>query len=249
MKLETTALAVALAAVMGCSSGDPVGSGGAGGGGTTTSGTGGSGNSVSGVRGDRYCEVLVGHLDGTNVHIEVYNTYLLNECPEDIWSAMDSAAIKADLMADVVVLNGPRYWVMDAFESTKPIDAAPKMIGGLSMRLSGELDLPLSAVMGGQTPYAPLSVARTTTWVYEAGKMVYELVDPQGKVFDMQSYSVQKTPQTEASLAALGSQLQLPSGWQFRARTLDATLKVTAVDGLATIVQDELANTYQLSQQ
>jgi len=40
----------------------------------------------------------------------------------------------------------------------------------------------------------------------------------------------------------------LTAGLRRLARVLDATLKVTAVDGLATIVQDELSNTYQLSQ-
>lgn len=253
MNKAVCALAIVLSAVVGCSSGGATGSGGSGGaGGTTTAGTGGSGgsgNSVDGVRGDRYCEILVGHLAAPNVHIEVYNTYLLNDCPDDVWSTLDPAALKADLMADVVVLNGPRYWVMDAFENTMALDPTPKTIGGLEMRLSGTLDLPVSAVTGGQMPYAPLSVARTTTWVYDAGKVVYELVGPDGKVYDMQSYSVQKTPQTEASLAGLGMTLQLPSGWQYRSRTLDAALKVTAIDGLATIVQDDLANTYQLSQQ
>jgi hypothetical protein len=95
----------------------------------------------------------------------------------------------------------------------------------------------------------PRTVARTTSWVYDAGKKVYELVDPQGKVFDMQSYSVQTTPQTEDSLADLGAVLSLPSGWMFRSRTLDSALTVTAVDGMATVVQDERQNTYQLSQQ
>ena len=98
-------------------------------------------------------------------------------------------------------------------------------------------------------PYVSLSVARTTTWVYDAGAPVYELADPTGRIFDMQSYSVETVPQTEASLAGLGQALHLPSGWTFRSRTLDVALKVTAVDGLATIVQDENGNTYQLSRQ
>ena len=90
---------------------------------------------------------------------------------------------------------------------------------------------------------------RTTTYVFEANKPVFELVDPEGRVFDMQAYSVQTTPQTQESLADLGAKLTLPGGWQFRTRTLTADLQVTAVDGLATVVQDELLNTYQLSQQ
>ena len=72
---------------------------------------------------------------------------------------------------------------------------------------------------------------------------------PKGQVFDMQSYSVQEAPQTEASLAYLAGSLALPAGWSFQTRTLDAPLTVTAVGGMATIIQDDLSNTYQLSQQ
>jgi hypothetical protein len=240
MKKKTArTLLLALVATSGCMSSQAAGTGGS----SVT------GSTAENVRGNRYCEVLVGHLAGSDVHLDVYNTYGLNDCPDDAWKALDPAQIKAAEMADAVILNGPRYWLMDAFEDTKPIDPTPVTFGGLSMRLSATLDVPASAGAGGETPYTPRSVARTTTWVYDAGKPVYELVDPMGRIFDMQSYSVQTSPQTEATLVGLGQVLQLPSGWQFRTRTLDATLKVTAVGGLATVVQDDLRNTYQLSQQ
>jgi hypothetical protein len=74
---------------------------------------------------------------------------------------------------------------------------------------------------------------------------VYELVDPEGGVWIMQSYSAQVVPQTEAELATLGARLALPAGWSFRTRTLEAELLVTARGGLATVTQDELQNTYQ----
>jgi len=92
-------------------------------------------------------------------------------------------------------------------------------------------------------------VMRDTTVVFAAGNMVYELVDPSGHVYDMQSYSVQHTPQTEASLATLGSRLTLPTGWSYRARTLSADLSITAIGGVATVIQDDFQNSYQLSQQ
>lgn len=240
--LSALALGITLAATTGCGSSSD---GGAAGAGTTTTGTG----TLSDVRGDRYCEILVGKLMGSSVHVGVYNTYPLNDCPEAAWAAVDPAHIKADQKADSVTLNGPRYWTMDAFTNSALVDPTPVTLGGIQMHLAGTLDLPLSQVQVGASPYSPLDVARTTTWVYQAGKPVYELVDPQGRVFDMQSYSVQKTAQTQDSLAMLGSTLSLPSGWKFRTRVLDAELQVTAVDGLATVVQDELANTYQLSQQ
>jgi hypothetical protein len=242
-------LGIPLAAAIGCG-GSPAPSTGSGGGSTsaaTTSGTG--AGSVTGVRGDRYCEILIGKLDGTNIDIDIYNTYLLNDCPEAAWTAVDPAQVKAEQMADAVILNGPRYWLMDAFENTALVDTTPHTIGGIEMRLAGTLTLPVAEVQGGEKPYVPRDVARTTTWIYEAGKPVYELVDPQNRVFDMQSYSTQSMAQTIDSLAGLASMLSLPVGWQFRTRTLDAELSVTAVNGVATVVQDDFGNTYQLSQQ
>jgi hypothetical protein len=179
----------------------------------------------------------------------LYNTYLLNDCPDDAWNALDAPTIQTEHMADTVILNGPRYWLMDAFVNSQLLDPTPVTFGSLEMRLAGVVELSLADVMGGQKTYSPISVARTTSWIYEAGKPVYELVDPEGQIFDMQSYSVQQVPQTEGSLADLGNGLMLPAGWAFRSRALDAALTVTAVGGMATVVQDERGNTYQLSQQ
>jgi len=66
-----------------------------------------------------------------------------------------------------------------------------------------------------------------------------------GVVYVLQSYSVQVDPkQSEGSLRALGGRLQLPHGWQFRARQL-AQDWVVRVDGVACVIQDEFENTYQ----
>ena len=45
-------------------------------------------------------------------------------------------------------------------------------------------------------------------------------------------------------LAGLGSRLTLPSGWTYRSRILDQDL-VASASGEATIIQDDLQNTYQ----
>jgi len=199
------------------------------------------------ARGKRYCEVLLVTLTGANVHIEVHNTYGLNDCPADAWTQLDTAQLQAQYAVTMVVLNGPRYWLLDAFDQGAPLDPTPRMFGTLAMYHVGNLDLPLA--QAHMDPYAPRTVQRVTMFRFEAGKAVYELVDPTGRVFDMQSYSVQTTAQTEADLPSLGSRLTLPMGWSYRSRVLAADLVVTAVNGMATVVQDEVANTYQLSQQ
>lgn len=194
------------------------------------------------LRGVRYCEVLVARLGDGGIAADVYNTLGLTDCPDAEWSALDADSIARSEGAAAVVLNGPRYWLIDAFESSSFIDPTVRTFGCLPMRLAGRVQ-----VMGGaSTPYVTRSVMRATTYVFHDGARVYELIDDAGATYVMQSYSVQIDAQDEASLENLAARLTLPEGWTFLSRVLDAELRVTAVDGVATIVQDELANTYQL---
>jgi hypothetical protein len=47
-------------------------------------------------------------------------------------------------------------------------------------------------------------------------------------------------------LPTLGERLDLPDGWTFRSRVLDDELVVDTTATIATIIQDELENTYTL---
>jgi hypothetical protein len=51
---------------------------------------------------------------------------------------------------------------------------------------------------------------------------------------------------TEAALCGLGATLELPAGWSYRSRVLDAELVVDTTTRVATVLQDELENTYTL---
>jgi hypothetical protein len=62
----------------------------------------------------------------------------------------------------------------------------------------------------------------------------------------MQAYSHAVDPtQTLDGLGGLADRLDLPEGWTFTTCVLDRTLDLLSTDGVATIVQDELQNTYQ----
>lgn len=219
------------------------------GGSASGSGSGGGGGAATtpDVRGARYCEILVGYVEGANVRIEVYNTYGLNDCPAAAWNSVDPAKIQAERQADRVILNGPRRWLIDRFVNSAFLDPTKVVIGGLEMRKAGELVVPIAEAM--TSPYASRDVQRTTTYAFDAGKSVYELVDPMGRIFVMQSFRLEPEDRTEAALPGLGAQLGLPASWTYRSRELTAELQVTAIDGVATVVQDDQGNTYQLSQQ
>ncbi|KTC82984.1 hypothetical protein [Legionella brunensis] len=199
---------------------------------------------ISGLRDSRYCEIL---LSKSRLSFAVYNTIGLNDCPASIWDKITVDSVKNETKASVVKLNGPRYWVIDGMTNSQLVNPEQKVICGLAMREAGVLQLSVSDLLTSSKPYKQHTVNRQTTWVYQSGKPVYELIDPQGQVFVMQSYSIEKKPQTEASLSNLNTQLKLPQGWQFRSGVLQKNQELKAINNKATVIQDDFLNTYQLA--
>src|SRR5262249_9617945 len=117
--------------------------------------------------------------------------------------------------------------------------------GGIEMGLRATLTTEVGQATAGDQLYSPNQVKRDTVWIYDAGKPIFELVDPQGNVYVMQSYSqmVDRTL-TIKQLPELAGKLALPQGWSYRTETPSAALHLDS-NGLAFIVNDNLYNTYQ----
>lgn len=198
-----------------------------------------------GLRDVRYCEVLLLRTEGSEYSAEVWNTLGENDCPQAQWEALDATAIATDREAMAAILNGPRYWVLDAITSDIRADAPETTFGELGMFQAAVIDF--GGELPNQTPYTERSIVRETVFGFQAGREVYELVSPDGATYIMQSYSQFKDPSlTIDDLSSLGDRLEPPEGWAFRTRTLAEQLEVLSTDGVATVVQDELQNTYQL---
>lgn len=195
----------------------------------------------SNLRGQRYCEIIYSK---NLMDYAVYNTIGLNDCPQDIWSKITPENVQKEVGTPHVHLNGPRYWMIDGMQNSDLVNTKIKKFNGLAMREAGVIHISLKDLLLNPA-YEQRKVARKTTWVYDAGKPVFELIDPQGNVFVMQSYSVQKLPQTQQSLAQLGSRLTLPRKWKFKTGVLKKTEMVQAIDNMAVVVQDNFLNTYQ----
>jgi haloalkane dehalogenase len=198
------------------------------------------------VHGARYGEVLLvtGRLN--RIEASVYNTLGLNDCPDDLWRALDAEAIKKAYRARAVILNGPRCFLMDTIAIADPGDAI-FTFGELQMRRLATVQMPPTALLGGlnRLPYTEHVVRRTTVYVYDEGREVYELVAPDGTPYVMQSYSLAVDPAlTEAALPTLGERLRLPTGWRYRVRQLSEELDLR-VDEEARVIQDELEISYQ----
>lgn len=196
------------------------------------------------VRDRRYCELFVVKREGMRLSADVYNTLGLNDCPQAAWDAVNTAKVASQFGAFRVIRNGPRHFIMDRLASGD-VSRSPADIQGLAMRPVATMRLRLLDLVEKRAFYVERTIRRTTDWTFLAGKPVYELVSPKGQVYVMQSYSQIVDPSLAyADLAALGSRLKPPKGWQYRSRTLTADL-VAPARGEAHIIQDELQNTYQ----
>lgn len=196
------------------------------------------------LRGVRYCEVLLLRKGDRGHSAEVWNTMGMSDCPEDQWSALDADAIASDRDAMAAILNGPRYWTLDSIDTDLRAGAPETTFGEIGMFQAATLDL--GDELPSQVPYTERSVARDTVFGFDEGSEVYELVAPDGATYVMQARSQIVDETLEASdLPDLGARLDLPDGWAYRVRTLDAPLSVQSSDGVAVVIQDELQNTYQ----
>lgn len=200
---------------------------------------------ISDVRGIRYGEVIAAFLRDGRFEAEVFGTQFLNDCPQDQWDGLDATAIAEEMGAVAVKLNGPRYWTLDGM-GTKVNAHEPVLreFNGIVMRRLAVIDLGDSP---STAPYTDVHVDRGAVFFFDAGKPVYELVNPEGAAYVMQALCIGVDPtMNETSLVDLGDRLDLPEGWTYRTRTLEEELVVDTTATIATVLQDEFENSYTL---
>jgi haloalkane dehalogenase len=193
------------------------------------------------IRDNRYCEVLLAFFQDESITAQVWGTQGLNACPQEAWATVDAMAIQTEYGAAGVVLNGPRHWTIDGATAELPA-GSPKLFGQLEMQQLATLSV--APGMVSSKPYVERTVLRNSKFEFFAGTEIYELVAPTGAVYVMQSYAqIVDATLTASDLPGLASRLKLPTGWQYRVRTLTSALQIQT-PGEATVVQDELQNSY-----
>ena len=198
---------------------------------------------VTDMSGKRYCEVLLVTPGEAGPQASVYNSFPLNDCPDDLWSALDAHSIATENGAAAALLNGPRYWLMNTIEKEPQGPQITKTFGGIEM--VQQATVLLSSM--NPAPYLPNRVNRSTVFVFNAGEEIYELIDPRGRHWIMQTWSQVADPNlSRADLPGLGSRLDLPAGWSYRARKLTTDLRVDTRTQAAQVLQDNLTNSYSL---
>ena len=195
------------------------------------------------LSGKRYGEVLLVTPGEAGPQANVYNSFPLNDCPAELWSALDAQVIATENGAAAALLNGPRYWLMNAIEKEPQGPQVTKTFGGIEM--IQQATVLLSSM--SPAPYTENKVSRHTVFVFNAGEEIYELIDAEGRQWVMQTWSQVADPSlSRADLPGLASCLELPEGWTYRSRVLDSELRVDTRSRSAQVLQDNLTNSYSL---
>jgi len=197
------------------------------------------------MRGVRYGEVLAMFLRDTGLEAEVYGTQMLNDCPQEQWQTLDADVIAKEMGAVFAKLNGPRYWLLDGFGTkVAVIEPVFRDFHGITMRRIAVVNLGADYSPGS---YVERKINRGAVFFWDAGKKVYELVNPDGLAYVMQARCIGVDPTiSEESLDTLGDKLSLPAGWSYRVRVLSEEMVVDTTAHVATVLQDEFENTYTL---
>jgi hypothetical protein len=202
-------------------------------------------NSVrDGLHGVRYCEIILLSDKEDGIHGEVFNTFPLNECPDDQWKAIDTVAIAKAEEVFFASSNGPRYWAMDSVAKSDASETYKKTFGEIEMNHYASVFVGANpAAM--QNPYTPRAVDRKAAFTFNAGTTVYMLRDADGKTYVMQSWSQQVDPElAEDDLITLGERLELPEGWTYDSKTLTQEFVVETRAEDAQVLSDDLRNSY-----
>ncbi len=195
------------------------------------------------LRGKRYGEVLLVSLRPDGPQATVYNTFPLNDCPAELWSQLDAESLAREHGAAAALLNGPRYWLMDRIEKNMAGRREIATFGGIDMIRQATVSLTSMK----PAPYLPNTVERNAVFVFDSGEPVFELVDPDGSHWVMQTWSQVVDPALAyEDLAGLAGRLRLPDGWSYRTRVLDEALRIDTSSQAAQVLQDDLTNSYSL---
>lgn len=198
---------------------------------------------VTDLAGKRYGEVLLVTPGEAGPQATVYNSFPLNDCPAELWSALDPHAIATENGAAAALLNGPRYWLMNAIEKEPQGPQVTKTFGGIEM--IQQATVLLSSM--SPAPFTINKVSRNTVFVFNAGEEIYELVDPEGQRWVMQTWSQVADPNLKREdLAGLAGRLDLPAGWTYQPRVLANEMRVDTRTQAAQVLQDNLTNSYSL---
>ncbi len=177
---------------------------------------------------------------------KVYDTTGFGPVRAAEFDAIDVERLAADTRSELAWKDPRRFWTVDA--ATIVLAGQSRELQGLMFNLVAKMRLPVTFDPPrdqSALAYQPMQIRRAGEYEFLAGRPVFLLRSPQGITWVMQAFTdhIDHDLRT-ADLPDLAARLALPEGWQYNAVTPGKELTITT-RGLASIVQDDLANVYQ----
>lgn len=194
------------------------------------------------VHGQRYCEIVYSK---DYMDFYVYSTHSVNQCPQPWWKTLNQKVITKHLGASYVFLNGPRIWVADEISNFNP--SKKVTINGANLPQVASFHSNLQSLLKRHGPFVDYEVKRPQIYHFHAGSKIYELVNPKGQVYVLNSISLKHRTQSLEHLEQLASQIKFPQGWKFKSGTINSELKLGPTNQDIHVVMDEFDNTYQMA--
>jgi hypothetical protein len=167
--------------------------------------------------------------------------------------AIDPVKLKKEYGSDGIRFNGPRRFMANGYSGLAFDGCKQRVFDSIPMFLYGTFFVPDfdAFIIGKVITYRETVSKRTSTFYYNAGEQVYELITPKGVVYTMFSASLKVDPNnTVDRLPMLAERLKLPEGWKFRVRTLEKDLALSSAHDSVTpntVVFDDFENNYQIN--
>ena len=194
-------------------------------------------------RGKRYCELMTVNMTGFTINVDIYNTFAMNDCPEEEWSHIHAEKISDKMGFKKVVKRGPYFWTVDSIKSGQQIKRNVVKFNDLEMVRTTSLEVSITDRPSKPKPYEVKKIERNLAIKFNAQNKIYKLIDSEGHQYLMISYSNEKKMQSLDTLSNLASELNLPKGWKYEAKITDKILNINHKDSIS-VVQDEFGNKY-----
>ena len=207
----------------------------------------------------QYCEVLL-QVPNSPSGLPVFNTTGYNNCPDystltgqaiiDSYNATYSPGNPYGMPSGAIgfILDWPRNWIFNQAVS-KPTGTTQYLVLDVPEPNVPVTTFGLAAFntdISGLA-YVPSNVTRDATWTYFANNLIFQLLDPSGNLYVMQSYArfidPNLTYENLQDVAYMTSQMDLPAGWSYSVAELTQQFDNIS-QGNAILVQDALGNSY-----
>ncbi len=146
-------------------------------------------------------------------------------------------------MADVVVMNGPRHWMIDSFEGSKVLDPEVRTLGGIEMRKTASASTAALAEASARRSCTRHGCARDIVG-YDAGK-TGPACSPIRRARST-TCSRMRAEQDEAPLAKPARRLDAPLPAKLNTQVIDESSTWRRWTGSPSW-QDDFGSTYQLA--